>query len=57
MRAKVLALTPLATGRAANPFESVLRAIALGVEGAAWDPQHRVRYDDFYARVDLADSS
>ena len=33
----------------------MLRAIALGVAGSHWDPQHRIRYDDFYARVDLAD--
>lgn len=44
-----------ATRRAANPFESVLRAIALGVPGLGVEAQYRVRYDDFYAKVDLAD--
>ena len=41
--------------RAAGPFESSLRAIALGVTGIVVEPQVRIRYDDFYARVDLAD--
>ena len=41
--------------RAANPFESSLRAIALGVRGLAVEPQVRIRYDGFFARVDLAD--
>ncbi|MEW1955351.1 DUF559 domain-containing protein [Terrabacter sp. NPDC080008] len=54
-RARVLAVERHATAKSANPFESALRAIALGVDGSAWDPQHRIRYDDFYARVDLAD--
>jgi hypothetical protein len=54
-RATVLRLARMASGKAANPFESVLRAIAAGVEASSWDPQHRIRYDDFYARVDLAD--
>lgn len=56
-RATVLRIARLATPQAANPFESVLRAIALGVEGACWEPQHRIRYDDFYARVDLGDEN
>lgn len=54
-RAKVLTLAQHADGRAANPFESVLRAIAIGVPGLAVEPQVRLRYDDLYARVDLAD--
>ncbi|WP_345507208.1 DUF559 domain-containing protein [Terrabacter aeriphilus] len=54
LRARALAVVRQGSARAANPFESVLRAIALGV-GTAWDPQHRIRYDDLYARVDLAD--
>lgn len=41
--------------RADNPFESTLRSIASGVGGLRVKPQVRVRYDDFYARVDLAD--
>ncbi len=56
-RARVLHVVRLATPKAANPFESVLRAIVLGVDGTSWDPQHPIRYDDFYARVDLADES
>lgn len=56
-RARVLHVVRLGSPKAANPFESVLRAIALGVAGAAWDPQHRIRYDDLYARVDLADEA
>lgn len=53
-RAKALAVVRVASPRAVNPFESVLRAIALQVPGAVWEPQHRICYDDFYARVDLA---
>jgi very-short-patch-repair endonuclease len=56
-RARVLKVARHADGRAANPFESVLRAIALEVPGLSVEPQVRVRYDDFYARVDLADES
>lgn len=56
-RARVLRVAGYATAKAANPFESVLRAIALGVDNATWEPQHRIRYDDFYARVDLADEA
>ncbi len=41
--------------RAVGPFESSLRAIALNVRGLVVEPQVRIRYDDFYARVDLAD--
>ena len=41
--------------RAANPFESVLRAIALSVKGLRLEPQYAVRDAGFYARVDLAD--
>jgi len=55
-RATIARIVRLGSPRAANPFESALRAIALGT-GSGWDPQHRIRYDDFYARVDLADES
>lgn len=41
--------------RAANPFESVLRAIAQTVPGLEVEPQHRIWDGDFGARVDLAD--
>ena len=54
-RARVLAVERFASAKAANPFESVLRAVALSVTETHWAPQHRIRYDDFYARVDLAD--
>ena len=53
-RARVLAVERFASAKAANPFESVLRAIALSFTEKHWDPQHRIRYDDFCARVDLA---
>ncbi|MBC9823980.1 DUF559 domain-containing protein [Terrabacter sp. MAHUQ-38] len=54
-RRRVLRVAREADARAANPFESVLRAIALEVPGLAVVPQTRIRYDGFYARVDLAD--
>ncbi|GAA2467870.1 DUF559 domain-containing protein [Terrabacter carboxydivorans] len=54
-RARVLRVARHADSRAANPFESVLRAIALGVPGLTVEAQVRLRYDDLYARVDLAD--
>lgn len=53
-RAKVLAVARVASGRADNPFESVLRAIALAVPDTTWEPQHRIRDNDFFAKVDLA---
>ena len=56
VRSRVRRVIEAADGRAANPFESVLRAIALGVPGL--DVQPQVRIDDasgFVGRVDLAD--
>ena len=50
-RARVLKVARHADRRAANPFESVLRAIALGVPGLSVEPQVRLRYDDLYARA------
>jgi very-short-patch-repair endonuclease len=44
-----------ADGRAANPFESCLRAIALDVPGLTVAPQHLVADSGCYATVDLAD--
>lgn len=44
-----------ADGRAANPFESGLRAISHGVPGIRCEPQVEISGDGFYARVDLAD--
>ncbi|MEO7447024.1 MAG: DUF559 domain-containing protein [Humibacillus sp.] len=55
-RARLLRVARHADVRAANPFESVLRAIAIGVPGISVEPQARLRYDDLYARVDLADA-
>lgn len=54
-RGKVARVMGVADRRAANPFESVLRAICLGVDGIVVEPQTRIRYAGFYARVDLAD--
>lgn len=45
----------LADGRAANPFESALRAIALTVPGLHVEPQVVVRDGTFSARADLVD--
>jgi very-short-patch-repair endonuclease len=54
-RNRVWAVARAADPRAANPFEWVLRAIALEVKGLSLDPQHVVKDPVFYARVDLAD--
>ena len=45
----------VADGGAANPFESVLRTIALDVPGLRLVPQYRITHDDFSARPDLVD--
>ena len=45
----------LADERAANPFESVLRAIALDVRGLDLAPQQAIRAPAFFARPDLVD--
>ncbi|CCH72516.1 DUF559 domain-containing protein [Nostocoides australiense] len=44
-----------ADGRAANPFESVLRAIALEIPELAMRPQALLTDDGLFAQVDLAD--
>lgn len=44
-----------ADSRAANPFESVLRAIALDVRGLSLIPQRPISWPGFYARPDLVD--
>ncbi|MEP6649642.1 MAG: DUF559 domain-containing protein [Lapillicoccus sp.] len=44
-----------ADGEAANPFESVLRAICLGISGLDVRPQVPVTGDGIWAVVDLAD--
>jgi hypothetical protein len=51
-RAKALAVARAADGRAANPFESCTRAIALDVPGLSVRPQVSIRG---IGRVDLAD--
>lgn len=45
----------LADGRAANPLESCLRAIALGVPGLEVTPQQTIRAPGLRTDVDLAD--
>jgi very-short-patch-repair endonuclease len=54
-RRRVLDVARVASHRAANPFESALRALAIEAESASFEPQLRIRYDDFSARVDLGD--
>jgi very-short-patch-repair endonuclease len=54
-RNRVLAVARAADKRAANPFESVLRAIVTGVPGLTVEPQVPIADGDFFARVDLAD--
>ncbi len=46
-----------ASGEAANPFESVLRAIALDVPGLSVLPQVTIREPDIVARPDLVDEA
>ena len=54
-RVRVRRVADNACAAAANPFESVLRAICLDVPGLRVVPQVEIAGDDFYARVDLAD--
>ncbi len=44
-----------ARAEAANPFESVLRAIALDVQGLSVEPQRVIRGRRVWARPDLVD--
>lgn len=53
--AQVRAAASAADARAANPFESVLRAIALRVEGLDATPQVSIRDPHFLGRPDLVD--
>jgi very-short-patch-repair endonuclease len=56
-RSRVLRVVEAANAKAANPFESVLRALALDVPGLVPIAQHRIDRDDrFLARVDVADT-
>jgi len=54
-RARCLRVAQEADGRAANPFESVLRAIALDVPGLEVVPQVVLAHGDFVVRPDLVD--
>ena len=52
---KVMRVLRHADRGAANPFESVLRAICIGVDGLDVLSQFTIRDAAFYAKVDLAD--
>jgi very-short-patch-repair endonuclease len=52
---QVLAVSRAADGRAANPFESVLRGIAGRVPGLSVEPQVTIRDPHFLGRPDLVD--
>jgi very-short-patch-repair endonuclease len=54
-RARCLRVARAADGRAANPFESVLRAIALDVPGLEPEPQVVISGPGFSVRPDLVD--
>ena len=56
VRRRVAAVLERANRGAANPFESVLRALCLQVEGLTVVTQHVIRDRSFYAKVDLADT-
>ncbi|GAB3068165.1 hypothetical protein GCM10027053_35390 [Intrasporangium mesophilum] len=52
---KVMCVLRRADRGAANPFESVLRAICIGVGGLSVVTQFEIRDSSYFARVDLAD--
>lgn len=54
-RNEALKVAEAADGRAANPFESVLRGIALDVPGLHVEPQLLIQERGFYGRPDLVD--
>lgn len=54
--ARVRAVAAAASADAANPFESVLRAIALGVDGLCVEPQRLITSVTPWARPDLVDT-
>ena len=54
-RARCLRVAEHASGKAANPFESVLRAISLDVADLALEPQVVIEEDGFVGRPDLVD--
>jgi very-short-patch-repair endonuclease len=51
------AVSAAASPRAANPFESVLRALALQVPGLSFRPQVQIADRGLFATVDLADEA
>ncbi|MDQ6686288.1 MAG: endonuclease domain-containing protein [Actinomycetota bacterium] len=53
--ARARAVAAEASAEAANPFESVLRAIALEVPGLSFRPQRTISAPGFWARPDLVD--
>ncbi|MFL6151022.1 MAG: hypothetical protein ACJ72B_01460 [Ornithinibacter sp.] len=58
LRARVSRVVDAGDSRAANPFESVLRSVALGVAGLTVQPQVSIRdADGWIGRVDLADEA
>lgn len=54
-RSRALRVVRAADGRAANPFESLLRAIALGVPGLRVEPQVHIGGREFVGAADLVD--
>jgi very-short-patch-repair endonuclease len=52
-RRRCLKVAEHVSGKAANPFESVLRAISIGVPGLALEPQVVIEQDGWTARPDL----
>ena len=56
-RGNCLRVVKSANGKAANPFESVLRAIALDVPGLELQPQLVISEDGFVVRPDLVDEN
>ncbi|WP_404392367.1 DUF559 domain-containing protein [Humibacillus xanthopallidus] len=57
LRLRVARVLERADRKAANPFESVLRALCLHVEGLRVVTQHVIGDRTFYAKVDLADAA
>ncbi|HEX5560806.1 MAG TPA: DUF559 domain-containing protein [Nocardioidaceae bacterium] len=56
-RTAALRVAEHASGKAANPFESVLRAISLEVPGLLFEPQVPIDEDGIRVRPDLVDES
>ena len=56
-RGRVRSVIEAADGRAANPFESAIRALVLDVPGLTVEPQVSIMVEGATYRVDLADES